>query len=116
MNNINEEVGERLEIFIKHLDITVEEFCRITHLKRGTVDKARKGKHGPRVETLDGITKGYPQLNLRWLITGEGEMLQRQLSKEETTLLDHYWAHTDRTNFMVRVQFYWDEYAEKEYM
>ena len=78
---LNREIGDRLNRFIEHLGVTVAKFCRNADLQRGTVDKVRDGLHGPRVETLEAITKGYPELNLRWLVTGEGEMFQNQREK-----------------------------------
>ena len=66
------EVQERLQLFIKHIGITNMEFEQIAKLSNGFVSstnaKMRKGSN-----LL--IEAAFPQLNLNWLIKGEGEML-----------------------------------------
>ena len=93
MELINAKVGERLKGLIRHLGVSVSEFCRKTGLARPLVDKLRTGVHGPRVETLDRISKAYPELNLNWLVRGKGEMLGGVTDDEEGNLLAVYREH-----------------------
>jgi len=88
--NINAEVGNRLKIFIDSLKISTAEFCRTTGLGRSLVDKLQAGIHGPSVETLDKISRSYPELSLNWLVTGEGSMMGSVINDEETTILELY--------------------------
>lgn len=66
------EVQQRLQVFIKHLGITNMEFEQTAKLSNGfltnTNEKMRKGS-----KLL--IEAAFPQLNLNWLIKGEGKML-----------------------------------------
>lgn len=38
-----------------------------------SISQTLKQNSGLRTETLDAIARAYPQLNMRWFITGEGE-------------------------------------------
>jgi len=38
-----------------------------------SINQTIKQNRGIRTDTLDAIARAYPQLNMRWFITGEGE-------------------------------------------
>lgn len=63
---------ERLKGFIAHLDLSVLAFENKCGMAQGTVNKMTDKS---RQRTLEKIRKTYPQLNMEWLLTGEGEML-----------------------------------------
>lgn len=65
-------MNERINIFIKHLNISVSAFEKQCNLSNGAVSKIG---YGTRRSTIDKISKSYPQLNVTWLLTGAGEML-----------------------------------------
>lgn len=63
---------KRLIEFFESLGITQNAFEDSCGLTRGTITKLNLGL---RSDKLAQIASAYPELNLRWLLLGEGEML-----------------------------------------
>lgn len=68
---------ERLKIFITSLDSSVLAFENKCGMAPGTVNKM---SNKSRPKTLEKIHKQFPQLNMGWLQTGEGQMMNPQPS------------------------------------
>ena len=68
---------ERLKTFITSLDSSVLAFENKCGIAPGTVNKMSDKS---RPKTLEKIHKQFPQLNMEWLQTGEGQMLNPQPS------------------------------------
>lgn len=73
-------VRGRLQKFIYHLGIPVSAFERQCGMSNATVANMRKSLAQDKVEN---IARNYPQLNVAWLMTGEGEMLNVNPKAEE---------------------------------
>lgn len=65
-------IKERAELFCEHKEISLAAFCRTSNVSNGYFTNL-KGEVGYRI--CKKIAKTYPELNLDWLQTGEGEML-----------------------------------------
>lgn len=65
---------DRLKQFITSLDLSVLAFENECGMAQGTVNKMTDNS---RQRTLEKIRKHYPQLNMEWLKTGVGEMLNQ---------------------------------------
>ena len=65
-------VKERLIRFIKSIRFTQKEFCDSIGVCRSYVSTIRQSL-AP--EKLSAISAQYPELNIEWLLTGKGEML-----------------------------------------
>ena len=63
----------RIKQFIEYEGVTTATFERECKLSNGTVSKMGEGT---RRATLDKVSMRYPQLNITWLLTGEGQMLK----------------------------------------
>lgn len=63
---------ERLLEFLNSQGISQNAFEDTCGLSRGTISNLNKGV---RSDKLALIAKAYPQLNIRWLLLGEGDML-----------------------------------------
>lgn len=63
---------ERLQAFLNFEDISVRAFERQCNIKAGTASKMTEKSYGT---TFHKIAKAFPKLNIDWLKTGEGEML-----------------------------------------
>lgn len=63
---------ERLQSFLNHEDISLRAFERQCDIKAGTASKMTEKSYGT---TFHKIAKAYPQLNIDWLKTGDGQML-----------------------------------------
>ena len=80
-----------VKILINKLGLpSTADFCRKTDLGRGLVDKLSAGDNQPRFDTLVKIKKAFPEVNLNWLVTRKGEILEEVLGDEETVILALY--------------------------
>ncbi len=66
---------ERLLIFLKHLGIGQTKFEENTKLGRASISKIKNGMSAP---NLAKISSAYPELNIDWLLSGEGSMLKSE--------------------------------------
>ncbi|RTZ87457.1 MAG: hypothetical protein DSY93_10605, partial [SAR324 cluster bacterium] len=83
--------GDMLKILFKKLNMsTTAEFCKKTKISRGLVDKLVANKHNPRLDTLQKIKNAFPQTNMNWLISGQGEVLEDVQDDDEVKLLEQY--------------------------
>lgn len=65
-------VKERLRAFIKHKGISIRKFCETIGVSATYINSMRKSIQP---DKLERIAIYYPDLNIQWLLTGEGEML-----------------------------------------
>ena len=118
-----EEIGERMKLLIKRLGLpTTAKFCRDTGLSRPLVDKLTSGGNQPRFDTLQKIKSAFPETNLNWLVSGQGEALESDPDKKDVDLLNTYRNikiknNSNLTNsFLTSIQFVSKEYQEMEEM
>lgn len=62
----------RLRRFINYLDLSMRAFEYQCNIKAGTASKMSEKSYST---TFHKIQQAFPQLNIDWLMTGEGEML-----------------------------------------
>lgn len=81
------DVKERLMKFIAQKGLTNSEFERISGLSNSYVSKIRTsvGKLGSM-----NIQRAFPELNMNWLLTGEGEMLNDTSSTSNVANSDRH--------------------------
>ena len=128
-NNLNEryemeETRERIKLLIKSLRMpTTAKFCRDTGLSRPLVDKLTSPKgNQPRFDTLQKIKSAFPETNLNWLVSGQGEALESDPDKKDVDLLNTYRNikfknNSNLTNsFLTSIRFISKEYHEMEEM
>lgn len=78
-------VSDRLKILVESEGSQVA-FSRKTGVKKGTLNSVLVKGTGLRSQTLDEIGRAYPNLNLRWLIIGDGEMWVTEDSQDEKAI------------------------------
>jgi hypothetical protein len=79
----NKTIKGRLELFINHLGISKNTFTKAVGLGQGGFSKIVRGNEGFGVNKLLNILNTYPELNERWLLFGEGEMINSPESIEK---------------------------------
>jgi len=85
--------GNWLKILIDKLNMpSTAEFCRKTDLNRGLVDKLSKGMHSPRLDTLQKIKDAFPETNMNWLISRQGNVMEDVKDDDEMKLLELFRA------------------------
>lgn len=75
----NQNVKDRLLIYIKYLGIGQSKFEKLCGLSNGYINNS-KGNFGS--VKLEDILKACPELNREWLLYGEGEMLNGGIVQE----------------------------------
>ena len=86
-----ENQGNWLKLLIHELNMpSTAEFCRKANLNRGLVDKLAADAHSPRLDTLKKIKSAFPETNMNWLISGQGEILVDVQEDDEVKLLKQY--------------------------
>lgn len=68
---------ERLHIYIKHKGVSLNQFDKSIKASNGYIGKQIKNKASIGADTISSIVSIYTDLNLYWLILGEGEMLKK---------------------------------------
>jgi len=76
---------DRLMQFIKFAGLSARQFDISIGASNGYTLRMKKNNASIGSDVIENILKVYPQLNVVWLITGEGEMLKK---KEEPEILD----------------------------
>ena len=66
---------DRLMQFIEHAGLSARQFDLSIGASNGYTLRMRKNHASIGSDVIENIVRTYPQLNLIWLITGEGEML-----------------------------------------
>lgn len=73
---------ERLLLFLRHKELKNSTFEKIMNLSNGYINSMRKGFG---YDKLEQISIFFPELNIGWLLTGEGSMLKDDNSTPTST-------------------------------
>ena len=112
--------NSRLEEFRKDLSWkTKKAFYQHANIDSGQYFRVINGFQKPGFGFFEKLAIAFPNLNLSWFLTGEGEMLQENLDNAEKTILENYRKLPDegKIGFEIRTNLYEWEYLEhKELM
>ncbi len=67
---------DRLIQFISHIGMSARQFDISIGASNGYTLRMKKNQASVGSDVIETILKVYPQLNVAWLITGEGEMIK----------------------------------------
>lgn len=67
---------DRVMQFIKHMGLSARQFDLSIGASNGYTLRMNKNKASIGSDVIETIVRTYPQLNLVWLITGEGTMIK----------------------------------------
>jgi hypothetical protein len=76
---------DRLMQFIKYVGLSARQFDLSIGASNGYTLRMKKNNASIGSDVIENILRVYPQLNVVWLITGEGDMLKKS---EEDEILD----------------------------
>lgn len=74
---------KRIIHFLDYKGFTKPEFYEITGIKRGLLDSDKLNSTVSDIY-LAKIIASFPDLNVKWLLTGEGDMIVKESTKSET--------------------------------
>jgi DNA-binding XRE family transcriptional regulator len=66
----------RLELIRIHYHLNQVELGEAMGVSKQTVHNYMTGRNNPKKERLEELCKNFPEINLRWVRFGEGEMLK----------------------------------------
>jgi transcriptional regulator with XRE-family HTH domain len=69
--------GERLKVVMKHYRHTQTSLGQLVGVTKGYMSMMMSGKEPISAKVLDGLIKCLPELNIHWLLTGEGSMTMK---------------------------------------
>ena len=79
-------VGERLGLVLKKKGVTQKSFSKKVGVTEQSISKLIKGQiRSPKADLIAQIARLFPDVNLRWLIIGEGEMLREGMTVSDET-------------------------------
>jgi len=107
-------IKERLLYYAKNQSISIEKFLDSIDITYGSFKgKAKEGSLNS--TTLVNIYTKYPNINIDWLLTGNGEMLRETFTLKPTTYLhDNVEEETNNKDYLIDVQKKLIEKLEKE--
>lgn len=111
---------DRLTKYLEYKNISAYAFERTCQVANGYLKKQQKGKGSIGSDILERINKNYFDLNLLWLVTGEGDMLDAEASDKELRRLTlqeerNYYTKDEKIKFLEeRVVLLESSLADKE--
>jgi len=73
---------DRLMQFIKHAGLSARQFDLSIGASNGYTLRMKKNNASVGSDVIENILRVYPQLNVVWLLTGEGSMLKTEIKAE----------------------------------
>lgn len=92
-NYICHVMKERIKQFMDYMTLSAAELADQIGVQRSNVSHVMTGRNNPSSSFLEKLLLTFPELDARWLIVGEGQMLRgkedkRQLSEEKNLFTD----------------------------
>jgi len=70
------EIIERVKQLVSHLGVSESEFASAIDVGQRSVNYYLKGAQKPNLNFISKIALSFPDINIDWLVTGEGEMIK----------------------------------------
>lgn len=67
---------ERIEVLISKLQMSQSDFAKSIEVGQATLSKMFRTKTKPGFATIYGIAVYYPEVNIEWIIKGEGNIFK----------------------------------------
>lgn len=68
--------------FIEHAGLSARQFDLSIGASNGYTLRMNKNKASVGSDVIENIIRAYPDLNVEWLLTGEGKMLKSEMEEE----------------------------------
>ena len=66
---------DRIKKIIDYKGISAGELAEITGVQRSNISHIFNGRNKPGAQFIENFLNAFPEVNARWLLTGEGSML-----------------------------------------
>lgn len=78
------EIKDRLQMFLDSKHLTASQFADSLHVQRSNVSHVLSGRNKPSVDFLEKMVRVFPDVNFKWLLTGEGSLMQIAYENQES--------------------------------
>ncbi|WP_321373757.1 helix-turn-helix transcriptional regulator [uncultured Draconibacterium sp.] len=75
---------DRIKNFIEAKGISAGELAAVLDVQRSNISHILNGRNKPGASFIEKLLLEFPDLNARWLLTGEGDMFSGQVSVAST--------------------------------
>lgn len=82
----------RLDALRKHLKLTAYAFTELTGTSHSFYSELKAGRTGPSFKMLVGLLQNVSNLNINWLLFGEGEMFLPENTRIKETGAAYSWS------------------------
>lgn len=65
---------DRIEEIMQKIGVTSSQFAKIIGMKQASLSHILTGRNNPSLDVVMKINQAFPDINLKWLLYGEGEM------------------------------------------
>ncbi|WMX17065.1 MULTISPECIES: helix-turn-helix domain-containing protein [unclassified Aureispira] len=98
-------INQRFKEIVSALEINASQLAKKLDVTRPTITRIINGVNEPSAKILAPLLKAYPQLDIKWLLIGEGEMFlkpQVEVNEVDKDYLDRLADSLERENTMLR--------------
>ncbi len=74
---------ERIELLMRCYDLSASQFADKTGIQRASVSHILSGRNKPSLEVMLKICEAFPDLDMKWLMTGVGESPETSIAASE---------------------------------
>ena len=78
-------LGERLVMIRKNYKYSQLEFSQIINIKRPALSMYENNLRLPSLPLILGLDTKFPEINLHWLLSGEGNMFEKSQNEDSKT-------------------------------
>ena len=71
----------RIQQYMDYKSITAGELATLLDVQRSNISHILNGRNKPGAAFIEKLLVSFPDLNARWLLTGEGEMTEKEVEK-----------------------------------
>ncbi|MFT5738346.1 MAG: transcriptional regulator with XRE-family HTH domain [Maribacter sp.] len=68
-----DKISLRIAQILKHYELSASSFADSIQVQRSSISHLLKGRNKPSLEFVTKLVHAYPEVNLYWLLYGEGE-------------------------------------------
>ena len=109
--------NSRLEEFRNHLNLKSKKaFYQLARIDSSQFFRVINGYQKPGFGFFEKIANAFPDLNLSWLLIGEGEMILDRVDDAEKTILENYrkLPEDQKIDLELKIGFFGKEVSEKK--
>lgn len=81
-------VLQRIRSFIEYINVSDRKFAETIGLPQTTISSLFKRGNEPNVSIISAILKAYPNINMEWLISGNGCMVKHNIVEDGNQIID----------------------------